>query len=113
MLQHAFESRASDIHVEPKREESLIRFRIDGVLHEIQKMPKIVHAAVIVLPGTPSSTVATLSTGVIAAKSGVSAGWPGTLVRPARCASRTARNTRSAPAATPAVLLTRSLMMNA
>jgi len=46
MLQHAFESRASDIHVEPKRDESLIRFRIDGVLHDIQKMPKIVHAAV-------------------------------------------------------------------
>jgi len=47
MLQHAFESRASDIHVEPKREDSLIRFRIDGVLHDIQKMPKIVHAAVV------------------------------------------------------------------
>jgi general secretion pathway protein E len=46
MLQHAFESRASDIHVEPKRDESLIRFRIDGVLHDIQRMPKIVHAAV-------------------------------------------------------------------
>jgi general secretion pathway protein E len=47
MLQHAYECRASDIHVEPKREDSLIRFRIDGVLHDIQKMPKIVHAAVI------------------------------------------------------------------
>jgi general secretion pathway protein E len=47
MLQHAFESRASDIHIEPKREDSLIRFRIDGVLHDIQKMPKIVHAAVV------------------------------------------------------------------
>jgi general secretion pathway protein E len=47
MLQHAFESRASDIHVEPKREHSLIRFRIDGVLHDIQKMPKIVHQAVV------------------------------------------------------------------
>jgi general secretion pathway protein E len=46
MLQHAFECRASDIHIEPKREDSLIRFRIDGVLHDIQKMPKIVHAAV-------------------------------------------------------------------
>jgi general secretion pathway protein E len=46
MLQHAFESRASDIHIEPKREESLIRFRIDGVLHDIQRMPKVVHAAV-------------------------------------------------------------------
>jgi general secretion pathway protein E len=47
MLQHAFDSRASDIHVEPKRDQSLIRFRIDGVLHDIQKMPKIVHAAVV------------------------------------------------------------------
>ncbi|HEX4963457.1 MAG TPA: ATPase, T2SS/T4P/T4SS family [Thermoanaerobaculia bacterium] len=46
MLQHAFESRASDIHIEPKRDDSLIRFRIDGVLHDIQRMPKIVHAAV-------------------------------------------------------------------
>jgi general secretion pathway protein E len=46
MLQHAFDSRASDIHIEPKRDDSLIRFRIDGVLHDIQKMPKIVHAAV-------------------------------------------------------------------
>jgi len=46
MLQHAFDSRASDIHIEPKRDQSLIRFRIDGVLHDIQTMPKIVHAAV-------------------------------------------------------------------
>src|SRR5947209_668901 len=46
MMQHAFDTRASDIHIEPKREESLIRFRIDGVLHDIQTMPKIVHAAV-------------------------------------------------------------------
>ena len=36
MLQHAFDSRASDIHIEPKRDVSLIRFRIDGVLHDIQ-----------------------------------------------------------------------------
>ena len=47
MLQHAFESRASDIHVEPKRDQSLIRFRIDGVLHDIQTMPGVVHKAVI------------------------------------------------------------------
>src|SRR5215210_8921836 len=47
MLQHAFDSRASDIHVEPKRDRSLIRFRIDGVLHDIQTMPKVVHAAVV------------------------------------------------------------------
>nr|MBP9826517.1 type II/IV secretion system protein [Thermoanaerobaculia bacterium] len=47
MLQHAFDTRASDIHVEPKREFSLIRFRIDGVLHDIQSIPKIVHAAIL------------------------------------------------------------------
>jgi general secretion pathway protein E len=47
MLQHAFDSRASDIHIEPKRDWSLIRFRIDGVLHDIQTIPKIVHAAIV------------------------------------------------------------------
>ncbi len=47
MLQHAFDTRASDIHIEPKRDESLIRFRIDGVLHDIQTMPKVVHRAVV------------------------------------------------------------------
>jgi general secretion pathway protein E len=47
MLQHAFESRASDIHIEPKRETSTIRFRIDGVLHPIQTMPRVVHRAVV------------------------------------------------------------------
>jgi len=47
MLQHAFDSRASDIHIEPKREFSVIRFRIDGVLHDIQTVPKIVHAAIV------------------------------------------------------------------
>ena len=47
MLQHAYDTRASDIHVEPKREVSLIRFRIDGVLHDIQTMPKVVHRALV------------------------------------------------------------------
>ncbi|HSL81909.1 MAG TPA: GspE/PulE family protein [Thermoanaerobaculia bacterium] len=47
MFQHAFESRASDIHIEPKRGQSLIRFRIDGVLHDIQTMPGVVHKAVV------------------------------------------------------------------
>jgi len=46
LLQHAYESRASDIHIEPKRESALIRFRIDGVLHEIQKVPKLVNLAI-------------------------------------------------------------------
>ncbi len=47
MLQHAYDTRASDIHVEPKREHCLIRFRIDGVLHDIQTIPKVVHKAVV------------------------------------------------------------------
>jgi general secretion pathway protein E len=47
MLQHAYDTRASDIHIEPKRDASLIRFRIDGVLHDIQHMPKVVHRAVV------------------------------------------------------------------
>jgi len=47
MLQHAYDTRASDIHIEPKRESALIRFRIDGVLHDIQQMPMVVHRAVV------------------------------------------------------------------
>ncbi len=47
MLQHAYDSRASDIHIEPKRQGSLVRFRIDGVLHDIQEIPKVVHRAVV------------------------------------------------------------------
>jgi general secretion pathway protein E len=46
LLQHAFDSRASDIHIEPKREQATIRFRIDGVLHEIQRVPKLVNMAI-------------------------------------------------------------------
>jgi general secretion pathway protein E len=47
MLQHAYDTRASDIHIEPKRDFSLIRFRIDGVLHDIQSIPKVVHNALV------------------------------------------------------------------
>lgn len=47
MFNYAFEQRASDIHIEPKRESSQVRLRIDGVLHTIYKLPKVVHAAVI------------------------------------------------------------------
>ena len=47
LLHYAYSQRASDIHIEPKREYSLVRFRIDGILHPIHKMPKAVHAAFI------------------------------------------------------------------
>jgi len=47
LFNYAFEQRASDIHVEPKRNTSLVRLRIDGVLHSIYKLPKTVHGALI------------------------------------------------------------------
>jgi general secretion pathway protein E len=46
VLHHAFEQRASDIHVEPRRDESVIRMRIDGVLHPVYRIPKGVHGAI-------------------------------------------------------------------
>ncbi len=46
LFSYALEQRASDIHVEPKRNTCLIRFRIDGVLHTIYKLPKAVHSAI-------------------------------------------------------------------
>ncbi|MBW2173902.1 MAG: type II/IV secretion system protein [Deltaproteobacteria bacterium] len=45
LFHYAFDQRASDIHIEPKRDYVLIRFRIDGVLHTIYKLPKAVHPA--------------------------------------------------------------------
>ncbi len=47
MLHYAFDQRASDIHIEPHREHSLVRVRIDGVLHNVTTLPKVVHAAVV------------------------------------------------------------------
>jgi general secretion pathway protein E len=47
MLAYAFEQRASDIHFEPKRELTLVRLRIDGVLHDVHVIPKIVYEAVV------------------------------------------------------------------
>ncbi len=47
LLHYAFEQRASDIHMEPKREECIIRLRIDGVLHNVYRMPRAVHNAVV------------------------------------------------------------------
>ncbi len=45
LLQYAFEQRASDIHMEPRREVSNVRFRIDGVLHDVYQIPTPVMAA--------------------------------------------------------------------
>jgi len=46
LLQFAFDQRASDIHMEPRREKGNIRFRIDGVLHLVYEMPSPVMTAV-------------------------------------------------------------------
>lgn len=43
MLKYAIEQEASDIHIEPKRSETLIRFRLDGVLHTIYTFPAEAH----------------------------------------------------------------------
>lgn len=45
LLQYAFEEGASDIHVEPRRDVANVRFRIDGVLHQVYQIPTPVVAA--------------------------------------------------------------------
>ena len=47
LFSYAFEQRASDIHIEPKRKHSLFRLRIDGALHTIYTLPKVVHPAIV------------------------------------------------------------------
>ncbi len=42
---YAFEQRASDIHIEPRRDAGIVRFRIDGVLHQVYQIPLAVLAA--------------------------------------------------------------------
>ena len=47
LLHYAFEQRASDIHIEPKRDKSYVRLRIDGVLHYIYTIPRKLHAPMV------------------------------------------------------------------
>lgn len=47
LLQYAFDQRASDIHIEPRREQVFVRFRIDGILHSVYDIPFQVGLAVI------------------------------------------------------------------
>ena len=42
LWQYAFEQRASDIHIEPRRDLGIVRFRIDGVLHQVYQIPAVV-----------------------------------------------------------------------
>ena len=47
ILHYAYEQKASDVHIEPKREKTLVRLRIDGILHNIHTIPKVVHPSIV------------------------------------------------------------------
>jgi len=47
LFSYALDQRASDIHIEPKREVSIVRMRIDGLLHTIYRLPRNVHPAIV------------------------------------------------------------------
>ena len=47
LLSYSLAQRASDIHIEPKRAHTLVRFRIDGILHDICTIPSVVSHAII------------------------------------------------------------------
>ncbi len=47
LLQYAFDQRASDIHIEPRRDVGKVRFRIDGMLHTVYELPATITSAVI------------------------------------------------------------------
>ncbi len=47
IIEHAYKNRSSDIHIEPLNEKSLVRFRIDGIMHDIIELPKELHPQVI------------------------------------------------------------------
>jgi general secretion pathway protein E len=46
LFQYAFEQRASDIHLEPRRDIGLVRFRIDNVLHQVYQLPSSIMNAI-------------------------------------------------------------------
>ncbi len=47
LLKHAILQRASDIHIEPEEKEVVVRYRIDGILHDAMVLPKRVHLGII------------------------------------------------------------------
>ena len=47
LMQYAFGQRASDIHIEPRREYGKVRFRIDGVMHQVYEIPATITQAVV------------------------------------------------------------------
>lgn len=47
LLNYAFSQRTTDIHIEPHRNQCIVRLRIDGVLHVVHTLPGIVHAPIV------------------------------------------------------------------
>ena len=47
LIEYGYDYKASDIHIEPNDEESLVRFRIDGVLHDMLHLPKNLHEQIV------------------------------------------------------------------
>lgn len=43
IIQYGYQDRASDIHIEPEEKDTLVRFRIDGILHDVLYLPKKLH----------------------------------------------------------------------
>lgn len=47
LIDYASDDKASDIHIEPEEDQSIIRFRIDGILHDVVKLPKKLHDQIV------------------------------------------------------------------
>src|SRR3990170_4976429 len=47
LLSYGIQNRSSDVHIEPKEEASLVRFRIDGILHDVAVLPHDIHEEVV------------------------------------------------------------------
>lgn len=47
IINYAYQDRASDIHIEPEENDSLVRFRLDGILHDVLFLPKVLHDQII------------------------------------------------------------------
>jgi len=47
LLEYAIFEKASDIHIEPQEHDVIVRYRIDGVLHDVMTLPKVIHPALV------------------------------------------------------------------
>lgn len=47
ILEYAIKSQASDIHIEPREKNIKVRYRIDGILHDVMTLPRHIHAAIV------------------------------------------------------------------